>query len=304
MQQKSCMNTQGSLSFLPQPRDPSLCLPCWARLDRTPWQAGLAFQSHGASLGVRVSDPSVWPQIAALLPPCSVQAESQRVETLFSLRVAGPEPRPGVRPYHLLYRGIEQIARTRSLGEALAALESHLHGQTAELATDALFVHAGVAAWRGRAIVIPGRSFSGKTSLTAALVRAGAEYLSDEYAVFGADGLVSAYPKTLSLRDSAGQPLEKRSAESLGGRIAAAPLPAALILDTRHVPEACWRPRPVSAGAALWTLLDNTVQVRRRPEWALGILEKAVLGAAAVKSRRGEADLVAAWALKRLDAEA
>ena len=294
------MNIVRRPALLPQPRDPSACLPCWERLDRTVWHTGLAFESFGASLGVRTNDPALWPQIAALLPPNLTPEESPLVETLFSLRVADPQTCPGVRPYHLLYRGIEQIARTRDLSAALAVLESNLHTQTAEAATDALFVHAGVAAWCGRAIVVPGRSFSGKTSLVAALVRAGAEYLSDEYAVFGADGLVSPYPKTLSFRDPAGQPLQKRTVESLGGRIAAGPLPVALVLDTRFLADARWRPRPVSAGAALWTLLDNTVQVRRRPEWALGVLNRAVAGAKAVKSRRGEADAVAAWALKRL----
>lgn len=297
------MNIESLPALLPQPRDPSACLPCWERLDRTVWQAGLAFCSFGASLGVRTNDLSVWPQVSALLPPKLDAAESPLVETLFSLRVADPQTRPGVRPYHLLYQGIEQIARTRDLDAALEVLESHLHAQTAEAAADALFVHAGVAAWRGRAIVLPGRSFSGKTSLTAALVQAGAEYLSDEYAVFGADGLVFPYPKTLSFRDPAGQPLEKRTVESLGGRIAAGPLPVALILDTRFVPDAHWRPRQMSAGAALWALLDNTVQVRRRPEWALGVLSRAVAGARGVKSRRGDADVVAAWSLKQLSAK-
>ncbi len=294
------MKTDLPPTGLPQPRDLSGCVPCWAKLDRTAWRAGAAFQSHGASLGVRVSDPAIWPQVAALLPPRSLAAETPEVETLFSLKVAGPAPRPGVRPYHLLYRGIEQIARTRDFGDVLAVLESHLHTQTAEAATDALFVHAGAAAWQGQAILVPGRSFSGKTSLVAALVRAGAEYLSDEYAVLGGDGRVSAYPKPLSFRDPAGQPLEKRTIESLGGRTAPGPLPVGLILDTRFVPGARWRPRPVSRGAAVWTLLDNTVQVRRRPGQALEILGRTVSGADAVKSRRGEADAAAAWALKFL----
>ena len=218
---------------LPRPADMSGCRPCWEKLDRTGWAAGLAFHSHGASLGVRVSDPAIWDQVAALLPPESVPAVSPLVETLYSVQVA--VPRPGVRPYHLVYRGIAQIARTRELDKALAVLESNLHAQTAESAADALFVHAGVAAWRGQAIIIPGRSFSGKTTLTAALVQAGAEYLSDEYAVFGADGLVYPYPKTLSFRDSAGEPLEKRTVESLGGRAASPPPPGG---------RGCSPPRP------------------------------------------------------------
>jgi hypothetical protein len=288
---------------LPRPDDLSECLPCWERLERIDWKAGLAFESHGARFGIRANDPAILPRIAGLLPPGAVPLTSPLVEGLYSLKVAAPGARAGVRNYHLLYQGVGQIARTQDLDEALAALESDLHGQVASRAQDSLFVHAGVVGWQGRAIVIPGRSFSGKTSLTAALVRAGAEYLSDEYAVLDTQGRVHPYPKSLSFRDAAGEPLEKRSVESLGGRAAAAPLPVGLILDTKYVQDAHWRPRHLTPGAALFTLLDNTVQIRRQPQWALEILQKAVSGAAGVKSKRGEAEAVAAWALNHLSAE-
>ena len=288
---------------LPRPDDVSGCLPCWERLERVGWKAGLAFESHGAALGIRTNDPAVWEQVAALLPPGAVPSSSLLVQELYSLKIAPPGTRAGVRPYHLVYQGIAQIARTRDFAEALAALESSLHLQVAARAQDRLFVHAGVAGWQGRAILVPGRSFSGKTSLTAALVEAGAEYFSDEYAVLDASGRVHPYPKALGLRGEDGQPLPKRTAESLGGRAGAAPLPIGLILDTKFVPGACWRPRALSPGAALLTLLDNTVQVRSQPQWALPILQKAVSEAAAVRSRRGEAAPLAAWALRRLDAE-
>ena len=286
---------------LPQPADPSGCLPCWERLERVGWQAGLAFESHGARLGIRTNDPAIWNRVAALLPPGAMPAPSLQVDGLYSLKVAAPA-RAGVRPYHLVYQGIAQIARTRDLEEALAALESDLHSQVAARAQGRLFVHAGVAGWNGQAIVIPGRSFSGKTSLTAALVAAGAEYFSDEYAVLDASGQVHPYPKALGLRGGDGQPLQKRTAESLGGRVALAPLPIGLILDAKFVPGARWRPRELSPGAALLTLLDNTVQVRSQPQWALPVLQKAVSEAAAVRSRRGEAASAAAWAIRRLDA--
>ena len=284
---------------LPRPADVSACLPCWKRLDRIHWTDGLAFESHGAKFGIRTNDRSVLGRLAGLLPPGSVPAASPVVEGLYSVKVAAPA-RAGVRPYHLVYQNIGQIARTQDLEEALEALESDLHSQVAARAQNSLFVHAGVAGWRGQAIVIPGRSFSGKTSLTAALVAAGAEYFSDEYAVLDESGLVHAYPKPLSLRDSHGQPHEKRTAESLGGRVAPGPLPVGLILDTQYVPGARWRPRRLSPGAALMTLLDNTVQVRSQPQWALPILQKAVSGADAMKSRRGEAEAAASWALNRL----
>ncbi len=293
-----------SRTDLPRPAEVSGDRPCWNKLERVGWAAGQAFTSHGHRFGIRVSDPAVWPEVAAGLPPGSAAAESPLVDSLYSLKVAAPPAADArVRGRHLLYHGTALVTRTGDLAEALAALESHLHGQIASASTEFLFVHAGVVGWQGKAILVPGRSFSGKTSLTAALLAAGAEYFSDEYAVLDASGLVHPYPKTLSLRDAGGQPLETRTAASLGGRTASQPLPAGLILDTKYAAGGRWRPRPVSAGAALFTLLDNTVQVRSRPQWALEILQKTAAGAAAVKSTRGEADSVAAWALKRLCAE-
>ena len=58
-----------------------------------------------------------------------------------------------------------------------------------------VFVHAGVVGWKGHAIVIPGRSRSGKTTLVAELVKAGAEYYSDEFAVLDAEGRVHPFPE-------------------------------------------------------------------------------------------------------------
>ena len=72
----------------------------------------------------------------------------------------------------------------------LDTLESDLQLHVAEQARRRLFVHAGVVGWKGRAIVIPGRSFTGKTTLVAELVRAGASYYSDEYALIDSRGKI------------------------------------------------------------------------------------------------------------------
>ncbi|MGI4788204.1 MAG: hypothetical protein ACRYFS_05070 [Janthinobacterium lividum] len=264
------------------------CLPCWERLERVGWKTSLAFESYGTGFGIRTNDPALGIRIAGLLPPNAVLSSSP-LAVLYSLSIA--------HNCHRLYRGIEQIARAHHLEDVLTALESDLHGQIAERAQGSLFVHAGVVGWQGAAIVIPGRSFSGKTSLTAALIRAGAEYLSDEYAIFDTLGRVHPYPKLLSFRDAAGQPLEKCSAESLGGQTGTKPLPIGLILDTKYESGACWQPHPMTPGASLLTLLGSTVQVRHQPQWALEILQQAVSGAVGVKSKRGEADEAAAWVL-------
>jgi hypothetical protein len=113
--------------------------------------------------------------------------------------------------------GIPRCWRARpSFEPALEALESDLHRSVAERARRWCFVHAGVVGWRGRVIVIPGRSHSGKTTLVAEWLRAGALYYSDEYAVFDAMGRVHAYAKPLSLRQNGAA--TRYAVEALGGR--------------------------------------------------------------------------------------
>ena len=178
-------------------------------------------------------------------------------------------------------------------------LQSDLHSQVAAQAREMLFVHAGVAAWKGRAIVIPGRSFSGKTSLVAALVRAGAAYYSDEYAVFDTLGQVHPYAKPLSIRGESGQARSQCPVESLGGHAGTEPLPVGMIVAVQYEAGASWRPRPMSPGQAMMTLLDNTVKVREQPQATMETLQKVAMCASAVKSKRGEATPVASWLLSR-----
>src|SRR5260221_5508655 len=173
-----------------------------AKVDRLGWAAGLSFVSYGRSIGVRVSSPEILARVERLLPPGWTRSPSPIVKRLYSLFVGGDGPRPGVRRLHLAYANTLRIARTANLDLALEALESDLRLYVAERARRRVFVHAGVVGWRGRAIVIPGRSFSGKSSLTAELVRAGATYYSDEYAVFDSRGRVHPFAKPLEIRQN------------------------------------------------------------------------------------------------------
>src|SRR5207247_125098 len=77
--------------------------------------------------------------------------------------------------------------------------------------------HAGAVAHRGRIALLPGQSFAGKTTLTAALVELGALYYSDEFAVLDADGLVHPYAKDLSIRDHGRMQRSDTPVETLGG---------------------------------------------------------------------------------------
>ena len=177
------------------------------------------------------------------------------------------------------------------LGEVLQLFESHLQHYIAEAAPRRVFVHAGVVGWRGRAILIPGRSLSGKTTLVAELVRAGATYYSDEYAVLDQRGRVHPYARRLSIRRDKFE-FERRAVETLGGSRGSRPLPVGLVVVTRYSPGARWRPRSLSAGQGALALLDNTVSIQRQPEVVFPVLKQVASRIPIIRSARGEAGQV------------
>jgi hypothetical protein len=209
------------------------------------------------------------------------------VDDLYSLLVGRAE---GARRPSELYAGAERLVRSTDLVEVLETLEHALHFNVAVRARRKLFVHAGVVGWQGGAIVIPGRTFSGKSSLVEALLRGGATYYSDEYAVLDERGRVHPYPKRLSLRGRNGECARKVSAASLGACSGTAPLPVATIVVSQYEAGARWRPRRLSPGETLLALLDNTVLARARPVLAMRTLGQVAPHAVALKGRRGEAE--------------
>jgi hypothetical protein len=154
--------------------------------------------------------------------------------------------------------------------------------------------------WRGRAIVIPGRSGAGKTTLVAELVRAGATYHSDEFAVLDASGRVHPFAKPLSVRQEGG-PTVATPVEALGGRPGTGPLRPVLFALASHRERARWRPARLSRGLSLLALLAHTVPVRRRPRASLRALEAALSTAVVVRGNRGEARETAQALLRAAD---
>jgi hypothetical protein len=206
------------------------------------------------------------------------------VDRVYSIRIGG-----GSRRSSALYGDDVRLIRSVDIDDVFDRLESDLRLFVAELAHDRVFVHAGVVAWEGKAIVIPGRSFSGKSTLVAELLRAGAIYYSDEYAVFDKRGRVHPFAKDLEMRDANDWKQTRRAAESFGGRIGKKPIPVGKILVTRYKEGSKWRPRQLSAGKAVLALLAHTVSARRQPERALNTLQRVVAEAQTLHGTRGEA---------------
>ena len=271
------------------------------KIDRLGWAAGINFISYGLRIGVRVNDPAIIDKVIEQLPPDWKATTSPVVDRVYSIIAGGEGARPGLRRLSLVYANANRIARTPELFQALDAFESDLQLYVAETAPRRVFVHAGVVRWRGKAIVIPGRSFSGKTTLTAELVKAGATYYSDEYAVLDGQGRVHPYRRRLSVRENGHlEKPKKYPVESIGGRSGIKPLPVGLVIVSKYKPGAKWRPQQISAGEGALALMANTVSVRRQPETTLATLRKVVARAPVFKGTRGEARQVIDFIFEQL----
>jgi serine kinase of HPr protein (carbohydrate metabolism regulator) len=189
----------------------------------------------------------------------------------------------------MLYGDHVRLARSKDQDQLFEAFESDLRLFVAELARDRVFVHAGVVGWKHRAIIIPGRSFSGKTTLVAELVKAGATYYSDEYAVLDHRGRVHPFLKPLEIREYGDTRQKKVEVNQLGGQSGTKPLPVSLVVVSRFRAEAKWRPRKLSPGKGILELLANTVSARRNPEQVFATLQQVAAKAPILKGVRGEA---------------
>jgi hypothetical protein len=216
-----------------------------------------------------VSEARALDQIRARLPHGCLPAVSPIVDDLYSLVVGGGRPGSVARRYNLLYVGAARLARSFELDDVLAALEDDMQYTVAIGARRKVFVNAGVVGWHGRALVVLGASGADTTSLVGALIRAGASYYADRFAVLDAHGRVHPFPTT-------------RSIESLGNRVGREPLPVGAIVVFNHSRKARWRPRALTKGQAVLALLEHAVSAAKRPAFTLRVADAAVASANAV----------------------
>lgn len=243
-------------------------------------------------LQISVAAPELLAAVRGILPP---NARSDRA-------VAGPLIATIARAAGGGYDVTDGTVRLAQAVDAVAAvksLDAHVRMYLSTHVRSHVLIHAGAVAYRGRGIVLPGASHAGKSTLVAALLRHGAVYYSDEFAVIDGDGRLHPYPRPISLRGGApGAALDVAPAQ-FGAPIGIDAIEIGLIAVTRHVAGATWAPRELSAADGALALFVNTAAARADPERILPVLRKATAGARVLNGPRGEA----AAAARRLLAE-
>jgi hypothetical protein len=198
------------------------------RVDRLRWVARFSVRSYGVRIGIRSNDRACLKRVCDHLPYGWEPHSSGSVDRLYSIRLGGKGPSANLDQFNELYGDHIRLARSVHVDQVFEAFESDLRLFVAELARRRVFVHAGVVGWSGKAIVLPGRSYSGKSSLVAELVRAGATYYSDEYAVFDARGRVHPFPKPLEMRHQGNERQTRLTSKSWEARPVLDPFPSPL----------------------------------------------------------------------------
>ena len=257
----------------------------------------LSFDSFGVKIAVHFNDPAglSWlrGELPLLLPGCFAIAEDDL---------------PAQHTFNYIWNsnGLDELYREGKLvigpterSVVQNQLNIHIRLTVAEFAVGHVFIHAGVVAWKGEAIVLPAKSFSGKSSLVLELVRQGALYYSDEYAIIDEQGLVVPFPKMISLREDSGTREQTDYAiEKFGGRIGATKIPVRLIVLTSYTAGALWQPVELSGGRAVIAILRDTIPVRNDPRLTLAVLARITETATVIESARGEATAAAKEIIK------
>jgi hypothetical protein len=252
----------------------------WLRAGRNPRSSAsrcrTTFESFGVLAELVSDDRDLLRAAESMLPP-GWRTEDGRPSVRFGLWRDGWITVNGVR-----------TVRAPQRKAALLRLGSAVRHHVATEAHEFTFVHAGVVEVGGCGIVIPGRSYTGKSTLVAELVRLGATYVSDEYAVLDPSGLVQPFAKPLSIRSRRRDPLGELVAVPQE-RVAEQPVRADLIVLTSYAPEAHWRPSVGSRAEGAFALLQNTVSARLRPACALSAARQLAQSAVVLVGQRGEA---------------
>lgn len=162
-------------------------------------------------------------------------------------------------------------------------------------------VHAGAVELAGRALLLPGGTHVGKSGLVAELLRCGAVYLSDEYALIDARGQAHPYPRPLLLRNGGPEQVPLLP-EECNAQVGNAPVPVGWILALEYDPAATWRVAAVPQSEAFLILLRNTPHTLAESPRILTALGHASAGSECYAGRRGNA-IEAAEHILRLVAE-
>lgn len=242
------------------------------------FRSRLLFSEYGLDFSVTVDEELAEDALSSICLPTwtPVVATSGRNDELsFELRRGR---RPGEFVHALYIDGRLEMGGPQRKSFIMDSAK-RIHWWLAKESPDCVFIHAGVVEIDGVAVLLPGRSFVGKSTLVAELLRSGASYLSDEYAVLSKDGLVLPFPRRLSLR---GRQTFRPEV------FATTPLAPGAVYFVEYQPDFIWDSSPLSVSVAVLRLFENCLRAQANPVGTLESLTRLCKNAPAFNVLRGD----------------
>jgi hypothetical protein len=241
----------------------------------------VGFDVYGAGGQVVVPSADLVPTAVDGLPLHAVRREPRDDDRRFAVEIAGDGA-------YEVVDGAQVVARVSDLYGALFLLRRQVFNYAIRQARDHLVVSAGVVGVGGRAIVLPGPTRVGKTQLVAALLRAGAIYYTDDWAVLDREGLAHPHPVPLLMRGEG-----YFTPERLGAVRGDTPIPVAVIALVTYAEGGAWRVEGRTPGQGALMLMQASYGMEV-PQTAVKIAHTAAASALVLEGERGEADDAAA----------
>lgn len=245
-----------------------------------------AFSSYGVKIGLATSDlrtlNEIKKEVFEAMPFNPIEINYDEAVYNFEIHLTGVK-------YKLL-RDDQELSLSSDKVHTYKYLQNEIRTTVAEFAVSRVFLHAGAVSIDNKGIIFPAESYHGKSTLTAELIKAGAVYYSDDFAVLDENARLHPFPKRISLRgikDDFAQ--TDFPVKYFGGQVGTEPIEVKLIVLTEYEKDFKWSPELLSPGSAIMNILPHTVPIRSNPQFTLKVLHKLTNRAIIAKSKRNDA---------------
>jgi energy-coupling factor transporter ATP-binding protein EcfA2 len=238
----------------------------------TGWVYSPRFRCVGFEWSIFTNDPALVDWVTYLYEAC-LDGEPGPAREVFTLSRQATSDTGSVS----VYRNDQAILHAAGADLAIAHLVWHVNRGVVEEAGKRLLLHAAAAERDRRVLLVAGPEGSGKSTLVAALVRAGLQYVTDEtVAVEVPATTIAPYPKPIAL--------DRRSLRALGNPIPAASSTLEGVSEQDLVPPQAIRPMAVAepGGAPRLLVLPSyrpgsgaAARPIARPDAAVALAEQA-----------------------------
>jgi hypothetical protein len=243
---------------------------------------GFQVRAFGCNIRVATADLEAHTTLDRYVLPFSPRVDSARDQPDIVVRVARV-----VEEFELSIDGVVVASASRVIS-LVPALIRVLDETVIQRLTTLRAVHAGAVVLGERALLMPGATHAGKSSLVAELLRRGATYFSDEYALIDSEGRVHPYPRPLLLRNGSPEqyPVLPRECNASVGDV---PVPVGWILSIEYKPAGIWSVAVVPQSEGLLMLLRNTPHVWAESPDMVEAFQRAIAGATCYAGCRADA---------------